>query len=277
MMILPSRPIALAGRLRKMMSYAVIGIFAGTYPTAGSDDHYSPNCYEDAMLVFDASGSMSGIDEGGRSSVMPRIDAARKALAESLPRVTPYRRLGLMTYGPGGRCNIVLNMRPASNAGPKIMAEVDGIVPDGLTPLTSAVAQAANVLDYRNRAALVVLLTDGAETCAGQPCALAKTLKETGKAITVHVIGYRMQDVISTREQGITDMKCLAAQTGGLFIGADSIEELVAALNKTLGCPLLTKREAPDVVITAHAVLSPARALHAPLSTQHVAKSEAIN
>ena len=133
-------------------------------------------------------------------------------------------------------------MSPAFDAGPKILAELNGISPDGLTPLTSAVAQAADALDYRNRAAIVVLLTDGWETCGGQPCALAKTLKATGKAIIVHVIGYRMQDVIETREQGITDMKCLAAQTGGQFIGADSIDELIAALNKTFGCPLITKR-----------------------------------
>jgi hypothetical protein len=39
----------------------------------------------------------------------------------------------------------------------------------------------------------------------------------------------------------------LAAQTGGHFIGADSIDELVDALNKTLGCPLITKRKAPGV------------------------------
>jgi Ca-activated chloride channel homolog len=131
-------------------------------------------------------------------------------------------------------------MRPELNAGPKIMAELKGISPDGLTPLTSAVAQAADILDYRNKASVVVLLTDGAVTCDGQPCELAKTLKAKGKAITVHVIGYRMQDVIETREQGISDMKCLATQTGGLFIGVDSIDELIAALNKTLGCPLIT-------------------------------------
>jgi Ca-activated chloride channel homolog len=69
---------------------------------------------------------------------------------------------------------------------------------------------------------------------------IGETLKAKGKAITVHVIGYRMQDVIETREQGISDMRCLATQTGGLFIGVDSIDELIAALNKTLGCPLIT-------------------------------------
>ena len=245
-------PASHIGRVRAAISYSVMAILSASNALADVNNHLSPNCYDDAMLVFDGSGSMSGMEEWGSSSTTTRIDDARKALAESLPRVTPYRHLGLLTYGPGpvGRCNnIVLNMRPAANAGPKIMAEVNGIVPDGRTPLTSAVEQAANVLDYRNKAALVVLLTDGSETCGGQPCALAKTLRATGKAITVHVIGYRLKDIVSTRDRGIKDMKCLAAQTGGQFIGADSIDELVAALNKTLGCPLLTKRETPSIDI----------------------------
>ncbi len=234
------------GRARTVMSYAILVILFGSNALAEVDNHSAQKCFEDAMLVFDASGSMSGIDAYSPGTIATRIDDARKALAESLPRVTPYRRLGLMTYGPGGHCNTVLNMRPAFNAGSKIMGELNGISPDGLTPLTSAVGQAADALDYRNRAAIIVLLTDGWDTCGGQPCALAKTLRATGKAIAVHVVGYRMHDVIETREQGITDMKCLAEQTGGQFIGVDSIDELVNALNRTLGCPLITKRQAPD-------------------------------
>jgi Ca-activated chloride channel homolog len=229
------------------MFSALLGILLGSSALAEVGQH--PSCYEDAMLIFDASGSMSGMEEYGSSSPTTRIDDARAALAKSLPRVTPYRRLGLMTYGPGlvGHCdNITLNMRPEFNAGGKIMALVNTLDPDGLTPLTSAVAQAAEVLDYRNKPALVVLFTDGEETCDGKPCELAKTLKATGKAITVHVIGYRMQDIISARERGVTEMKCLAAQTGGRFISAGSIEELVDAFNTTLGCPLLTRRKVPS-------------------------------
>lgn len=247
---LTKSPVGRTGPACTAMIYAVMGTLLGSSALAEIDNHLASKCYEDAMLVFDASGSMSGMEEWGSSSRTTRIDDARKALAQSLPQVTPYRRLGLMTYGPGpvGNCNnIVLNMRPAFDAGPKIMAEVNGIDPDGRTPLTSAVEQAANVLDYRNKAALVVLLTDGSETCGGQPCELAKTLKATGKAITIHVIGYRLQDIISTHDQGVTDMKCLAAQTSGLFIPVDSIDELVAALNKTLGCPLIARRKVPDV------------------------------
>jgi Ca-activated chloride channel homolog len=234
------------GHARTAIFYAVMGILFGS--TALAEVGLPPTCYADAMLIFDASGSMSGIDAYSPGSTATRIDDARSALAQALPRVTPHRRLGLMTYGPGGHCNISLLMRPELNAGAKILGEIINISPDGLTPLTSAVEQAANVLDYRHKPAVVVLLTDGWETCGGQPCQLARSLRETGKQITVHVVGYRMHDVIEASEQDIADMKCLATQTGGHFIPADSIDELVAALNATLGCPLMTMRRIPDAV-----------------------------
>lgn len=237
-----------ASRTRARVLCATLGFVLGSSAVAEVENRTSPKCYEDAMLIFDASGSMSGMEEWGSSSLTSRIDDARKALADSLPRVTPLRRLGLMTYGPGpvGRCdNIILNLRPEFEAGPRIMAEVNALVPDGRTPLTSAVARAANVLDYRNKPGIIVLLTDGSETCGGEPCALAQLLKDTGKAITVHVLGYRMKDIISTHDAGVKDMQCLASHTGGLFIPVDTIDELIAALNKTLGCPLVTRREEP--------------------------------
>ena len=210
-----------------------------------------PSCIEDAMLIFDASGSMSGIDAYSPGSTVTRIDDARSALAQSLPHVTPYRRIGLMTYGPGGHCKYELNLRPILNAAPAIMAKLNGIVPDGLTPLTSSVAEAAEILDYTNKPATIVLLTDGAETCGGEPCKLAATLRATAKALTVHVVGYRMHDVIETNQQDIAAMKCLATQTGGRFIGVDSIDELTAALNSTLGCPIISQPYASKKVTMA--------------------------
>jgi Ca-activated chloride channel homolog len=48
-----------------------------------------------------------------------------------------------------------------------------------------------------------------------------------------------------TGEQGLLDTKCLAEQNGGLYIGVESEDELVQALEKTLGCPMLSERSLP--------------------------------
>lgn len=49
------------------------------------------------MIVFDASGSMSGNEKLGIATTITRIDEVRSALARVLPSVTTHRRVGLIT------------------------------------------------------------------------------------------------------------------------------------------------------------------------------------
>lgn len=114
-------------------------------------------------------------------------------------------------------------------------------------PLTEAVQLAAQTLDYETRPATVVLITDGKETCGGQPCALAADLSQRGLDTTVHVIGFKVRGAFFSwdRPEGEADAavesvsRCLADWTGGTYSSAETLEQLIAALNRTLGCPLL--------------------------------------
>jgi len=204
-------------------------------------------CTEDAMIVFDASGSMVGNMNQGIATTIPRIGEVRPALATVLPAVTRFRRVGLITYGPGPyqQCNVELKLRPTPNAADIIMREVNALTPAGKTPLTAAVQQAAEVLDYRAKPGLIVVVTDGEETCGGSPCDLGKQLHAEAMQLTVHIIGFRMKDFSWTGEQSILDAKCLADENGGLYISAESRQDLVEALEKTLGCPMLSQRVVP--------------------------------
>ena len=123
------------------------------------------------------------------------------------------------------------------------MQEVNALNPAGKTPLTAAVKNAAEVLDYRHKPGLIVVLTDGEETCGGSPCDLGKELHASAAQLTVHIIGYRMKDFSWTGEQSILDAKCLAEENGGLYISTESKQDLIDALEKTLGCPMLSMRD----------------------------------
>ncbi len=199
-------------------------------------------CTEDAMIVFDASGSMAGNTVQGLFSDITRIDEVRKALAQVLPGVAKFRKVGLITYGPGpyNQCNVTLNFKPMPNAAESIMSVVNAINPAGKTPLAAAVKQAAEVLDYRTEKGVIVLLTDGEETCGGAPCELGKVLKATSRGLTVHVIGYQLTGFSWTGAESILDVKCLAEQTGGLYITAKNRQDLIEAFQKTLGCPMMS-------------------------------------
>src|SRR6056297_903695 len=198
-------------------------------------------CARDAMPVFDGSGSMG---EVGHDPTAPtRIEDARRAVRAAMPDIAPVRRVGLLTYGPGGgnACSgIDLRFDPRADAGAAVVAGIDALAPGGLTPLAASVTAAAGVL---GGAGIVVLVTDGNETCGGTPCALGARLAAERPGLTVHVIGFRVvYDPFSWNSpeaqdlDGETVAKCQPDATGGLFVSTETVGELADALRVTLGC-----------------------------------------
>jgi Ca-activated chloride channel family protein len=196
-------------------------------------------CLDDAMLVLDGSGSMAGTDMNVQK---PHIAKVREALAAVLPQVAPQRNLGLMVYGPGAQAkchNIELRLPPGPNSADVLMGEVNSVVPAGQTPLTDSVQRAAEELHFRDKPAVVVLLTDGEETCGGDPCRLARQLKAEATGLTIHVIGFKVSGQTWLTPE--TGSACMAEETGGLSITAHDKDELIEALKKTLTCPLFSQ------------------------------------
>ena len=209
----------------------------------GQAEQKPPPCTEDAVLVFDASGSMSGNQTLGIPNTRARIDEARSALAQVVPNATKFRKVGLVTYGPGpyNQCNVKLEFGPTPNAAAMVMRAVSSIIPAGRTPLTSGIEEAAKALSYRTKPGVIVVLTDGEETCDRNPCQLVKQLKLDAHKLTVHVIAFRYDAFSWTGGNTIMDMRCIADETHGLYIKANSEQELVEALEKTLDCPMVSQ------------------------------------
>lgn len=202
------------------------------------------------MIVFDASGSMLGFDTIGETiatpNSRPRIEEARSALARILPSATRFRRIGLVTYGPGpwNQCNVNLNLKPTASAAGLILNTVNSIDPAGKTPLTQGIEAAAEALDFRTNPGVVVVITDGEETCGRSPCELGKRLRAAGFKLTVHVIAFRYEGY-TLSGGSVTDLICVAKQNDGLYIPANSEDELVEALEKTLDCPKVSQAPLP--------------------------------
>jgi Ca-activated chloride channel family protein len=199
-------------------------------------------CRDDAMLVFDGSGSMAGrgFDQQGPR----RIEEAREALARVLPQVEHHRDIGLVTYGQGSSCGVAVEFGPRPAAAAPILAALARVDPRGLTPLADAVERGAEALDYRARSATVVLVTDGNDTCGGRPCARIERIAAEAANLTVHVLGFQVVGDVATAGTGLTGLlprgeveaRCMAERTGGRYVLADTTAELVAALRAALGC-----------------------------------------
>lgn len=204
-------------------------------------------CSRDAMLVFDGSASMAEL--GFDQTAPTRIEDARTALRRALPDIAPVRRVGLLTYGPGpeGSCDGINLKFPRRGRRPTHHRSHRPDGPDRPHPLTEAVAEAARVLNHTTTPGIIVLVTDGNETCGGRPCALGADLAATSANLTVHVIGFRVvADPFAwdSPEAGIyTDgssiARCISDQTGGMYVATDTVDELTEALRQTLGCALI--------------------------------------
>ncbi|MCP4221598.1 MAG: VWA domain-containing protein [bacterium] len=189
------------------------------------------------MLVLDASGSMWGQIKGET-----KIEIARKVIADFLKKLDPNMEIGLVVYGhrSKGDCKDIETLIPiGKSTASKIIAIVNKINPKGKTPLSHAVLHAAKELRFTEERATVVLVSDGVETCNADPCSIGKELAMGGVDFTAHVIGF---DVKGEDQVGL---RCLAANTGGLFLPAADAGELSAAFSKVVE----KAKEAPKPVI----------------------------
>ena len=178
---------------------------------------------DDTLLILDASGSMWGRVDG-RS----KIETARDVIVDLLAASPTRQKLGLMSYGHRrkGDCgDIELLVRPARSTREAIQGAVMSIKPRGKTPLSASVIQAARVLRSERNKATVILVSDGRETCGYDPCQVARELEASGIDFTAHVIGFNVTDPID-----LSQLQCMAENTGGQFVAAANASELSQAL-----------------------------------------------
>jgi len=173
------------------------------------------------VLVIDASNSMWGRIEG-----KPKMEIARNAvsaLVESLPKGA---RLGMVAYGHrrAGECSDIETVLPVGSVDrAKVQAVADRLMPRGKTPITASLKEAANLLDA-GKPGNVIIVTDGIETCQGDPCALAEELKRKNAGFVAHVIGFDVSAVERPK------LSCIADRTGGIFVAASNAGDLGQAL-----------------------------------------------
>ena len=178
------------------------------------------------MLILDASGSMWGQIEG-----KAKIEIAREVIADLLSTADANVELGLTAYGHRQKsdCEDIEVLVPVDKGtSADIIKKIKAIIPKGKTPLTAAVKRVAETMHYQKQRTAVVLISDGVETCDADPCAIGAELAMHGTDFTTHVIGF---DIKKEDQKGL---RCLAKNTGGIFIPAGNTQSLQAALKKTV-------------------------------------------
>ena len=184
------------------------------------------------MFILDASGSMWGQVEG-----KAKIAIAKEVLVGLIKDLPDDLHVGLVAYGHRrkGDCNDVEELVTLSVLDKKkLIKKIQAISPKGKTPITLSVRKTAQKLKTLKDETTIILVSDGKETCAGDPCALVKELKQAGVKFVMHVIGFDVTE--EEREQ----LECMAKAGGGKYFTADNASQFSAAASEVVKKPTPT-------------------------------------
>ncbi len=206
--------------------------------------------YPDTIIILDVSNSMWGQIDG-----TAKILIARTVIGDLVTDLQEDIDFGLVAYGHRAKadCGDIETIVPVGELDPAGFKQaVNTLTPQGRTPLTAAVRQAADQLNYTTRSARIVLVSDGVESCDGNPAALAAELSENALDLTVHVIGF---DVSGIDDQ--SGLEALASLNHGLYLTPDTSSELKDDLNSMMDMPTEGMAEGMGASIMAPDTISP--------------------
>ncbi|MFP5213784.1 MAG: vWA domain-containing protein [Acidobacteriota bacterium] len=178
------------------------------------------------IFILDGSGSMNGQVQG-----RAKMDVAKEVLSGLVGDIPEGVNVGLVAYGhrQKGDCSDVEELSPLAAVNkPDLIGKIKAIVPKGMTPITYSVQKVAEGLRGVETEATIILVSDGEETCKGDPCALVKELKASGIKFVLHVIGFDVTD--KEKEQ----LACLAKAGGGSYFTARNAGELKLAAKRAV-------------------------------------------
>ena len=205
---------------------------------------------EPINILFIVDGSRSMLENLEHD--VQKIDAAKQVLQNALSRIPPDVNLGLRVFGQGyngantsmfagglGGLDMATECRNTALWVPigkgnrrSIIEKVRNLKPYGMTPLAYSIAQAA-FTDFRATSGnkVIILITDGADTCNGDPCkVIRELLPRYGIKIKVDVVGLSMHRELQARDQ----LNCIADKSGGKYYDAKTAAQLVDAVSASV-------------------------------------------
>lgn len=189
-------------------------------------------------IILDASGSMNNEIEGGK-----KIDIAKEVIVKMLsvisPQTTSYIRIGLRAFGeerdidPEKDSRLLVPIQEVNlETFEKALSE---ITPKGYSPIAYSILMAGYDFPLSGEK-MIILITDGRETCGGDAVKTIKRLQREGINIMVNIIGYNVdkKDEDSLRE--------ITSISGGTYNNAVSAESLEINFEEMVGSKNFVKK-----------------------------------
>ncbi len=195
------------------------------------------------QIILDASGSMLQRQDGTR-----RIEIAKRTLTDLVAgTIPPGTGFALRVFGnrEADACRTDLEI-PLGPLDPTRATQViAGITAVNLakTPIAQSVTLSASDLAAATGQRVLILVTDGEETCEGDPGEAIEALRATGVDVRVNIVGYAIDDDGLART-----FESWAAAGGGSFFDAADAQALATALSRATAAPFRVLDETGQLV-----------------------------
>ena len=138
------------------------------------------------LFILDSSGSMAAQESGER-----KIDIAKQSIIDTISQVHAETfNTALITFDRYRDCKVDVAVGPDNSDPDNVVGRIRAIDAAGATPLAAAILRSGEVLKNVDKK-MVILFSDGKESCQGDPVQAARELYEKyGININVQVIGY---------------------------------------------------------------------------------------
>lgn len=185
------------------------------------------------ILILDDSGSMAENVSGGQ-----KITVAKNVITNFVNSLPASAKVGLMVYGNHGSnyssdkaisCAGIDMVYPLSTLDKNaFISAVNSFQPTGWTPIAGALNKAQSILaafDPSTNSNLIYLVTDGIETCDGNPVTAARQLNQSNAKAIVNIVGFNVDNTAQAQLQQ-------AAQAGGgQYYYANSADDMSKVFN----------------------------------------------
>ena len=149
------------------------------------------------LFILDASNSMNSTWDK-----QTRLEGAKEVLLQAMEKFkgVPNIEIALRIYGHQTPitnntqdCNDTKLEVPFSNGNIDLIKnKIRGLIAKGATPIARSLEAAAGDFPDTTSRNVIILSTDGLESCDNNPCVIAKKLREKGVKVTPFVIGLGM-------------------------------------------------------------------------------------
>lgn len=185
-------------------------------------------------IILDSSGSMANLMNG-----KSRMDIAKDAIKEFLKNVPENANIALRVYGHKGTgadsdkklscasSELVYSFNSYEDN--QFTTSLNSFEPAGWTPLAQSLKDAQKDMkefEGKSNTNMVYVVSDGVETCDGNPVEAAESFAESNIQPVINIIGFDVDG------EGQKQLKEMAKEANGTYSSANDAEQLNAEFNK---------------------------------------------